>query len=190
MEAVCNKARWLISAFSTLRGSGAYIISRVKTALVCGGEVLLSFYLQASLQSQQLATVRRMLYWRVLLNWGLCGGDLGTVHRKSDLWTLGAFVGPHKNLWLVWSMRVVKASGLWYGRWRVRVRHRGADDSWVQVWSGAYANPVPSVSGPLEIHRGTACIDISLRLCLCVRDMHVRLSLQWMLAIMIYIRAW
>lgn len=109
-----------------------------------------------------------------LLVAGLCGGDLGTVHRKSDLWTLGAFVGPQKNLWLVWSMRVIKASEPWHGRWRVRVRHRRADDSWVQVWSGAYANPVPSVSGPLEIHRGTACIDISLRFCLCVHDMHVR----------------
>lgn len=136
---------------------------------MCAGEVLLSFYLQASVQSLQVATVSRMLYWRVLLNWRL---QVSVEDRKSNLWTLGAFVHPHKNLWLMWTMRVIKVSEPWH-RWRVPVRHRRADDSWVQVWSGSYANPVPSVSGPLEIHRGTACKDISLGLFVCSRYVYV-----------------
>lgn len=158
---------------------------------MCAGEVLLSFYLQASVQSLQVATVSRMLYWRVLLNWRL---QVSVEDRKSNLWTLGAFVHPHKNLWLMWTMRVIKVSEPWH-RWRVPVRHRRADDSWVQVWSGSYANPVPSVSGPLEIHRGTACTEFKKKkdypyvsmLCsvvkMCVHNfMHVyfRLKFIWM----------
>lgn len=142
--------------FSALGGYGAYIISRVKTAVVCGGELLLSCYLQASVQSLQVATVSRMLYWRVLLNWRL-PVSVEKIWEQSDLWTL------NKNRRLAWTTTVLKTPEPWCSRWRVHVTHRRADDSRVQVWLESFPNSVP-IFGPLEIQEGTAGSEI----CVCV----------------------
>lgn len=184
------------ACFSTLRGYGAYIISRVKTSVCWWGLIKLlpaGFCpISAGCNSKQNVILEGFIKLTVA---GLCGG------QKSNLWTLGAFVHPHKNLWLMWTMRVIKVSEPWH-RWRVPVRHRRADDSWVQAWSGSYANPVPSVSGPLEIHRGTACKDISLGLFVCSRyackkvclfynySLHSKRKLSLQINACAYMRGW